>query len=363
MNPPVLFLGAGASAPFDVPPMREMVDLFEKELQGEQLSLWNRTKQNLMRAYGTVDIEHMLSFFSRPYVSSSELDPPTVCLLPNLKYGERIDIVDQSLAQDIVERLKAFIYIKCSISGHNNIFPLYERLLNTLGGACNPRSPDSSRMLYTSHDFEVYTTNYDRCFEIFFREAANRYRNDNIVLDQGIGRKDYWNFDYYENQYPKIYKLHGSIGRYVTSYGRIRTCDRLMEKRGLIDGEEIVEEWMIWPLTGKYLYRFPYSQMLDRFRNALLSNNFWVFVGYSFRDEGINLILKDVNDRLLDMERRGVRTQARHLFLLDRDASAKKASIQENSMIHFDPIDRAFDANAETYEELRTHISNALGVS
>ncbi len=139
--------------------------------------------------------------------------------------------------------------------------------------------------------------------KFFCDGARTKFRSSKeIILDVGIVRR-YYSPDYYHN-YPRLYKLHGSIQRYLTKTRRVREYDGLRKKGDPVDGDEVVKEWMIWPLTGKYIYQYPYSKLMDMFRKALYERRIWLFVGFSFRDEGINLILKNINDHLEDQNRR-----------------------------------------------------------
>ena len=59
------FLGAGASKPFGIPTMQEMVDKFEERLERDDakcFALYSRIKSTLVSAYGnSIDIESVFS--------------------------------------------------------------------------------------------------------------------------------------------------------------------------------------------------------------------------------------------------------------------------------------------------------------
>lgn len=356
-DPPLIFLGAGASAHFDIPTMKNMVDLFEEELTekgvDEQNKLWKDVKSKLERVYGmgNVDVEHMLTFFSFPHIDPSSLSPNVI-----YHYGidtkELIEIADAETAKSIVENLKAFIYKSCEVQNHENVFPTYSKLWRSLSEGMK----QNSHVFYMQSDLEVFTTNYDRCFEIFYVIARNRFSlSTEIILDVGVlGR--YYNPDYYQTVYPRLYKLHGSIRRYITRAGKVRLYDGLRKEGDSVDGDEVVKEWMIWPLTGKYIYQYPHSKLMDRFRETLYKRNAWLFVGFSFRDESINLILKDVNDRLEDQMRRGKKVRRKNLILIDHSADKKKDLFKQYSMIHFYPVTGEFGKD-ETFDKLKEYLS------
>lgn len=359
---PLIFLGAGASAPFGVPPMKEMVTLFEEELiekgLDKQIALWNNVKAKLERVYGVggVDIEHMLTFFSFPYIEPPSLSPNVI-----YHYGidtkEQMEIVDTNTAKSIVGALKEFIYKRCDTQDHEDIFRIYSKLWTTIVQA-PLRPPQQANILefFMRTDLEIFTTNYDRCFEIFYRRARVKHglrSPREIILD--VGEKDrYYDFEYYTGDKPRLYKLHGSIRRYKTKTGRVRFYEGLRKEGEPVDGDEVVEEWMIWPLTGKYIYQYPYSMLMNKFRKTLYSRNSWLFVGFSFRDEGIKLILKEVNDSLEGQERRGVNVLNKNLILVDRSADEKRDQFRQYSKIHFWPITGEFGKD-ETFDKLREH--------
>lgn len=346
---PLIFLGAGASAPFDVPPMRDMVGLFEKELTEKgmdiQIDLWKDVKSRLESVYGlgNVDVEHMLTFFSFPYIDPSNLSP-NVIYHYKIDTKELIQIIGTKNAKSIVEALKTFMYKSCDIEKHESIFPIYSQFWELLTQKVGLKK----YAFYTLPDLEVFTTNYDRCFEIFYNIARNRLRSRReIILDEGVVRR-YYNFDYYKTNYPRLYKLHGSIRRYLTKSGRVRLYDGLRSEGDSVNGDEVVEEWVIWPLRGKYIYQYPYSKLMDKFRTALYEKNTWLFIGFSFRDEGINMILKDVNDRLEDQMRRGQEVRRKNLVLIDRSADKKERLFEQYGMIFFYPVTGEF-GKGETF--------------
>ncbi len=175
---PLIFLGAGASAPFDVPTMKEMVVLFEKELtehgEDKQIDSWKDVKSKLERAYGVgnVDIEHMLTFFFSPFINPSRL-PPNVIYHGNYS-RDLVNLVDPQTAGSIVDRIKMFIYECCDNPKRNDIFPIYSKLWNLIARV-NVRPPKQVNVheFYRRPELEVFTTNYDRCFEIFLRWCEN----------------------------------------------------------------------------------------------------------------------------------------------------------------------------------------------
>lgn len=354
---PLIFLGAGASAPFNVPTMKEMVVLFEKELaekgSDDQIDLWKDVKSRLEIVYGSgnVDIEHMLTFFSSPYIEPSSLSP-NIIYHYGIDIKELIHIVDTETAESIVEAIKDFIYTRCDIQTHKDIFPVYSKLWKTIATA-PVRPPHQPNILefYMQPGLKIFTTNYDICFEIFYRSARHKLQSSKeIILD--VGEKDrYYNIGYYTGDRPRLYKLHGSIQRYKTRTGKVRFYEGLRKKGDPVDGDEVVDEWMIWPLTGKYIYEYPYSKLMDRFRDELSSRSVWLFIGFSFRDEGIKLILKEVNDELEDQKRTWRNVQNKKLILIDRSADKKKDLFKQYNMIHFIPITGEFGKD-ETFNRL-----------
>lgn len=353
-NTPLIFLGAGASAPFAVPTMKDMVTLFEKELTengvDEQIELWKDVRSRLVSVYGVgnVDIEHMLTLFSSPNIFPPKLSPSVVYHF-GLDTEEQIPIVDAKIAESILKTLKEFIYNSCDVKSYKEIFPIYSKLWQII-------AQGNIADFFMQDGLEIFTTNYDRCFEIFYDMARNHFArtrpSKEIILNEGYKRR-YYHFDYYGSQSgPRLYKLHGSIRRYITKAGKIRSYDGLLNEGDPIDGDEVVEEWLIWPLTGKYIYQYPYSRLMDRFRKALFTKTVWLFIGFSFRDEGIRLILKDVNDELEDQKRLGRKVQNRKLILLDRSADKKKDLFKQYSMIHFYPFTGEFGED-ETFDKLR----------
>ena len=143
---------------------------------------------------------------------------------------------------------------------------------------------------------------------------------------------------------------------HITKSGKVRLYDGLLKKGDRVDGDEIVEEWMIWPLRGKYLYQYPYSVLMNKFMDALINRDSWLFIGFSFRDEGINIIIEDVNDRLNDQRRRGKKASEKNLILVNSSADKKGALFEKYRMIHLTPITGKFGED-KAFDELKEHSS------
>jgi hypothetical protein len=65
---PLFFFGAGASRPFDIPTMKEMVSEFQKELANssgkgirDEVHLYSQVAASIKQAYGRVDLESVFT--------------------------------------------------------------------------------------------------------------------------------------------------------------------------------------------------------------------------------------------------------------------------------------------------------------
>jgi SIR2-like domain len=155
------------------------------------------------------------------------------------------------------------------------------------------------RALHSRRDWpvEVFTTNYDVCFEKALETAGvpffdgfvgsvNPFFAPECIESEG-GKSD-------AHVYPcrawtRLWKLHGSINWHITTNGATEQITRLslMEARS---GEELA----IFPSREKYSQsrKLPFIAMQDRLRKFLAGGDrLIIIIGYSFTDQHLNELL------------------------------------------------------------------------
>lgn len=322
-----ILLGAGASEPFGIPTMTQMVDDFEKTLKGEERSKWKEVKDVLAKSGIKPDLEAMLSVFGDPILKPSKLE---LHVAYYLKLPDKeLEIIDPSLAESIEKKIREYIWKKCNLKEDpeekrkqiNLINVTYDKLfmiLDSYLGASG--TPERLGSFLATGSLDIYTTNYDRCVEVYFEQARKKKRNDDIQLNDGLSGW-YWSPSYYKptgTNRNRIYKLHGSIRYYWTNMGT-RYSEKFLKKREMVNGDEVVEQMMIWPIRAKPIYQYPFSNMFDEMRTQLRYGTPFLVIGHSLRDEAIRDILLSVSEDISERRRRGESVKFK-MLLMDPNA-------------------------------------------
>jgi hypothetical protein len=147
----------------------------------------------------------------------------------------------------------------------------------------------SARRSIRQPRLKLFTTNYDRCFEV----AAS---NSGFVVVDGFSHSTPQVFDGHYFSYDLVkrgldgesptfipnvfhlYKLHGSVDWDIKLDGRV--------VRGETDAPA-----MVYPRAGKFesSYQQPFFEMMSRFQSALrMANTGLLVIGYGFSDKHIN---------------------------------------------------------------------------
>lgn len=322
-----ILLGAGASEPFEIPPMTRMVNEFEKKLRGEERSKWKEVKEILTKSGIKPDLEAMLTIFSKPILIPHNLDPQVAYYLK--LPDEKIEIINSSFARSLEKKVRKYIWDVCNLKEEswerkkqlNSIYDTYDEFFRILTMKIHGSEAENSLItLLTQGMLDIYTTNYDRCLEIYFQSARFQKANDKILLDEGL-RGRYWSTLYYEEDNTprnRIYKLHGSIQRYWTNKG-IRDSESYLEEGKLINGDEVVKQMLIWPLRAKPIYEYPFSNMFDKFREQLRLEVPLIVIGHSLRDKAILDILLSVVDEVSEKKKKGIKGKFK-MLLMDPNA-------------------------------------------
>lgn len=323
MTETLIFLGAGASSPFGIPTMKDLVKLFEADLKkhgdSPEVDLYGRVKEILREKYDEPDLEAVFSvidrlsqniridkwddstyFYYRAYLEKYEKAE-----LPPDKYKE-IKTKDIETAKSLKTKFEEFIKDNCLIKDNNfeKIDKVYSEFFDHLakeGHEAKIRGIEipigagyisSGNHYYRNWSF--FTTNYDMCIESYW-EGKDISINTGFRYDPGR-RSTIMDAQIFGNQpYLKLFKLHGSINWFREEDGKIveyphrPTSTSFRRRRPL-------GEVMIYPISEKYMYTNPFLDMFYHFRNELVKSSCWLIIGYSLRDEAIkNLLLENAN--------------------------------------------------------------------
>jgi len=312
------FFGAGASQPFGIPTMKKIVHDFtlalEHEGESKERQLYSEIVFSLEKEMGEVDIEAILSVIDglKEY-GVENVGEVAIFVSRNLLHHSLFDFDTQYYKampelMSLERRFHRFIRSACRLQSRHRskVREVYYDFFNSISDAFGDGNSLSGGVRYFP-GWTLFTTNYDRCLEAFWRDDARAlldtgFRDDNGSLSlRGTLRPDHFIYSHGSTlQFARqgasnlrLVKLHGS-----TTWLRRSDSGEVEEKEFDIDlGEESLgtgkmysDEVVIYPLREKKLYVYPYIQMLYCLNEELKSKSIWIVVGYSFRDPVIRNI-------------------------------------------------------------------------
>ena len=285
----LLFFGAGASRPFGIPTMQEMVSDFENTLKDDRAlyDFYFKIKNVLIKEYGDskIDIESILSVVAGISKETKPVDLGHFAFYYASQNcsGGGFSVNEKNLAGDLEEKLQQYIKEKCSTSGqqHNNTYKMsYLPLFKHMEGI---------RMQYEHgtlcRDWKAYTTNYDNIFEDFWR--AFEPPTDHF---ERIGDSVRYAFRTNLLQQEHTFsKLHGSLDwtKEVSSSKIVR------EESPIYSPVETKGEIMLFPIQQKDLYLHPWFTLFQDLKTGLSAKQKWYVIGYAFNDEFVRNVFQE----------------------------------------------------------------------
>jgi len=285
----VFFFGAGASAPFGIPTMKQFVTDFEESLiengtKGERRTYTDIKKTLEKQLHRQVDLEGVFTVIDG-IIDYAPERLGLLSLYATAKFKKPFPTkINREICKSLREKFQTFVKEKCVIpdESYSKIAQVYRdffnRFLLELGG----RIGRNGDCVWSRH-WTIFTTNYDTCLEYFWREAAgadidtgfdyNKVRKVDVLsprklLSEGIGMR--------------LFKLHGSVNWLIEK--RSKKVIEVTERGRSYVGRIYEGEMMIYPIAEKELYFDPYISMLLRLNRELERKSVWVVIGYSFND-------------------------------------------------------------------------------
>lgn len=297
----VVFLGAGASAPFGISTMTQMatdLELNLKERLSPQLRLYQDIKYNL-RYYRDFDIEALMTVLQGIIdinkIGYEVLNQPLVhyfsswglsfekMLQMNMDTANR----NRSSAEELLKEMKGFIAECCSIK--KTSFEIYHEFFQQVMLQNHVDFSASIQNSAPPHHIKclIFTTNYDQVLEAYCRRMKLVYECGQLateLLDISLGNKRL----YSDENLFHIYKLHGSINWYEDQDKNMRWLTQAAQSgRSTPMGDLITKELLIYPVQQKYTFREPFYSMFHKLKEELTMCKNCYVVGYSFRDDDI----------------------------------------------------------------------------
>lgn len=288
-NQIVFFFGAGASAPFGIPTMKQFVTDFEESLiengtEGERGTYTDIKKTLEKQLHRQVDLEGIFTVIDG-IIDYAPERLGLLSLYATAKFKKPFPTEkNKEICKSLREKFQTFVKEKCAIpeGSFGRIAQVYQDFFNRFFLELGGNAGGSGNYVWNP-TWTVFTTNYDTCLEYFWREAAganidtgfdyNNVRKVDILnarklLSEGMGMQ--------------LFKLHGSVNWLIEK--RSKKVIEVTERGRSYVGRKYEGEMMIYPIAEKELYFDPYISMLLRLNRELESKSVWVVIGYSFND-------------------------------------------------------------------------------
>lgn len=305
----ILFFGAGASKPFDIPVTRdfalEIVESLAKRT-GAIPDLLSEVKQFFGEQFDLEVLLTLLDDLSRenpfdiisPVTTQfilSKADPKEYTLNPEVHRNAT------SLFTSVLDEIRQRVLTKTR-EKKGLIIQVYDQVFTILSRVTGSSTrPGDAKTAIPGNLGYVFTTNYDQCIEAYLNDRR-------IEFEDGIERRHGTNIFQVPlinnpRRHPVLVKLHGSIDFFKTSEGNIISLQvpfasrREIEEKVLPLGIEIEDEVIIYPTetgTNRKVTESPFSDLYYQFRTAFQADPYLIIIGFSLRDRTICSILQDV---------------------------------------------------------------------
>jgi hypothetical protein len=301
---PLFFFGAGASKPFDIPTMKEMVSEFQKELAStsgsgvrSEVRMYNQVTASLKETFGRVDLEsvftvvdaisqgktlkdlgYFATFLAKDRRSASLLRPPL---------REELQV-----AQRLKARFEGYVKRVCWVKPDklNGILSTYLNFFNevfgarTTGGSFGQFNHEGTPYNYDP-SWDFFTTNYDNVLEVLWRSGIMQNALNTGFQYDSTSKSEVWSPTILAQQgQPRLVKLHGSV-----TWWKEEGTGRIVEKDQPPDAaylpRKFGEQIILYPIQQKDAFVPPYFDMFYVLRQMLGGTGKWIVVGYSFGDE------------------------------------------------------------------------------
>lgn len=322
----LIFLGAGASAPFGIPTMTQMAEEFEANLKKRlppYITLFDDIKYQL-KGYESFDIEALLTVLQDiieiDKMHYKVFNKPSVHYFSSwgLLFQRMIEINKDAAkrkhsdAEKLLKEVKGFIAERCLVK--NLSFDIYHEFFQQVmvqNGIDYWGSIQRSGTTLNSIRCVIFTTNYDQVIEAYCRRKKLDYECGQLANELlEIGASNDRLYLSSENLF-QIHKLHGSINWYEDQDKNLRWLTEAAQSgKTTLMGEQIIKELLIYPAQEKYTFREPFYSMFHALKDQLIKSRNCYVVGYSFRDDDILGLFHDAMDL----------NKSLRIFLIDHNA-------------------------------------------
>jgi len=298
------FLGAGASAPFGIPTMKQLVVNFEEMLENngtdEELNVFRDIKNTLENVLQRpTDLEDVFTVIDG--IINYGLD--RIGLLAAYSSIINFTKIPSQPAERVIcvklqKKFENFIRRECMIPEKSfpEIFNVYQDLYTKISASTQRSSSNThlSRGTVRYCTWTIFTTNYDTCLEYFWRERVRANLYTGFRYDQSR-HTQVLDTVFKKTNDLTLVKLHGSLNWMLEPDGTI--VEEIAPPGRSYIGRTYEGPMMIYPIQQKELYLEPYVSMFSRLNRELQDRMNWVIIGYSFNDPIVReIFLKNSDD-------------------------------------------------------------------
>jgi len=305
MVEPLFFFGAGASRPFGIPTMKEMVIQFKKELSeskaegiDDEVKLYDDIESTLRKEFGATDLESVFTVVDALAQGKTLKDVgyyavflARMGVFPMLSPPSEF----QTTAQRLRGRFESFVKRVCWLKTDKleavleTYLPFLSKVFNATGGPTNTFTHKGTGYNYNPL-WNFFTTNYDNVLEVFWRVGVRQATLNTGFQYEPSTKSEIWSRDTILQQNLRLVKLHGSI-----TWWKEQGTGVIVEKDQPPDTSYVPrkfgEQIILYPIQQKDTLIPPYFDMFYAFRQALEQTRKWIVIGYSFADEIIRAML------------------------------------------------------------------------
>lgn len=296
----ILFLGAGASTPFDYPTTAQFKSRLGKELPDDAAN--NQLLKDILSRHELNDVEDVLTIFDE--LVSLESIPSALNFLSSIWPTSTRTIVRNLVPnKDLVQVVKAlrervrdavFEYYQPNPARDPDIVQLYSLVLDKLFQFKIDLSKPPAQTV-VSGTAVIVTTNYDPVIERFALKLRGGELRDGFDGDPNNQKGKWnpgWSFSTPPFSDPKLYllKLHGSLNwrkqRVTEEITRVPISERVPRHSG-----EYLDNVLLYPGSKGTPREEPFARLFAQFGTLLNETYTLIVIGYRFRDATINQML------------------------------------------------------------------------
>jgi len=300
-------LGAGASQPFGVPTMKEFVDMLnvteirdKYNIAGDEFALYQRIQEvvrryfevqtdfeaiytiidGLSRSAPLVERDSMIqTFYYDEYVRNCfgrTREESDISALERELTSYRNEYVDA--AKRLKRKIERLVISECAVKTEKR--EEIERIYSDFFGCLN--------RVFGIKNFWIYTTNYDRSIEYYFRDYKGKGINTGFEYNRNLG-KHILKTELFYSVACKLVKIHGSL-----TFWRNKRLGFIEELKSDPTAQYVPEDYktqiMWYPIQEKKMYTYPYLDMFRALKKDLRETESWIVIGHSFNDSSIRQI-------------------------------------------------------------------------